>query len=329
MICSDSNIFSIEQCKELLDKFLHQSTIVCPLSQVDQQRLISFYSRPISLNELKIHCLSIESDLNNFLSLLKNRQLLNTNETIDYLTETIINIFKNRQKFSNEKCHELKSLIQKQTFGKKRYQLINETYQKFRINQANAPSINPIILNQLLTNILLHDYQVNRKKKKKTFNYLFVCLKAHLEFFTLLEEFSQTYDLNEINRCLLSTIILVIVEEDFINSTNINFFRQRLKILIEKENNFITSLLTEQQYQFVISRLTLTSNIDPLIDLIKINLNEKNFLNLINFIKNDLNEKIDFEKLINFILYTFDEQCLNIEQTLKNNKFNYSTYKIS
>ncbi|CAF4226176.1 unnamed protein product, partial [Rotaria sordida] len=36
IICSDTNTFSTEQLKELLDKFLHQSTSVRPLSNADQ-----------------------------------------------------------------------------------------------------------------------------------------------------------------------------------------------------------------------------------------------------------------------------------------------------
>jgi hypothetical protein len=85
---------------------------------------------------------------------------MNTDETLDFLTQTVINIFENQRKFSNEKCQELKSIIEKKIFGKKRSQLINKTYQKYRLNKSNLPLINPIILNQLLTNILLHDYQV-------------------------------------------------------------------------------------------------------------------------------------------------------------------------
>jgi len=163
IICSDTTTFSTEQCTELLNKFLHQSTIVRPLSHANQQRLTSYYSRPISLNELKTYCSSLQSDLNDFLSLLKNRIIANNDETFDFLTQTIVNIIKNRQKFSDEKCQELKSLIEKRNFGKKRYQLINEAYQNFRINKKNLPSMNRIILNQLLTNILSHDYQVKKK----------------------------------------------------------------------------------------------------------------------------------------------------------------------
>jgi hypothetical protein len=88
---------------------------------------------------------------------------MNTDETLDFLTQTVINIFENQRKFSNEKCQELKSIIEKKIFGKKRSQLINKTYQKYRLNKPNLPLINPIILNQLLTNILLHDYQVTTK----------------------------------------------------------------------------------------------------------------------------------------------------------------------
>jgi hypothetical protein len=101
---------------------------------------------------------------------------MNNDEIFDYLTETIRNIFENRRKFSNEKCQELKSIIERKTFGKKRYQLINETYQKFRLNQKNPPPINPIILNQLLNNILLHDYQVKNKKRNLFFKIFFLRL---------------------------------------------------------------------------------------------------------------------------------------------------------
>lgn len=124
--------------------------------------MISFYSRPLSLNELKTYCLTIPSDLNDLILLLKNRIIINTDETFDYLTEIILNIFENRRKYSNEKCEELKSIIEKKSFGKKRYQLINETYQKSRLNKKTPPIINPTLLNQLLTNILLHDYQVKK-----------------------------------------------------------------------------------------------------------------------------------------------------------------------
>jgi hypothetical protein len=144
-----------------LNKFLHQSSIVRPLPQADQNRLKTYYSRPISLNELKKHCLTIQSDLNDFILLLKTRIIANNDEIFDFLTEKIVNIFQNRRKYSNEKCQELKSLIEKRIFGKKRYQLINETYQKFRLNKTIDPlPINPIILNQLLTKILVHDHQV-------------------------------------------------------------------------------------------------------------------------------------------------------------------------
>ena len=85
---------------------------------------------------------------------------MNNDEIYDFLTETIVNIFANQRKYSNEKCEELKNLIEKKTFGNRRCKLINENYQKFRINKKNLPSINPTILNQLLTNILSKDNQV-------------------------------------------------------------------------------------------------------------------------------------------------------------------------
>ncbi len=144
-----------------------------------------------------------------------------------------------------------------------------------------------------------------------------------MDFFTLLEDICYSIDFNEItiefeiNRCLLSTIILVITEADFSNSTNVDFFRQRLKTIREKHTDVFSLLLTEQQSQLINSRLISTSNIDSLIDLIKTDLNEKNWMNLIGFIQNELNDKNDFQKIINFIISTFDNQVLSIEQTLQ------------
>ena len=162
MVYSDTETFSTEQCTKLLDKFLYQSSIVRPLSHADQQRLMSYYSHPLSFNELKTLCSPLQSDLNDLLSLLKQRSLMNNDELLDFLTKTIVNIFENRYEFSDEKCQELKDLIEKKRIGKKRYRLINETYQKFRLNKINPLIINRTILNQLLNKILLYDDQVNR-----------------------------------------------------------------------------------------------------------------------------------------------------------------------
>jgi len=97
----------------------------------------------------------------------------------------------------------------------------------------------------------------------------------------------------------------------------VDFFRQRLKTIREKHTDVFSLLLTEQQSQLINSRLISTSNIDSLIDLIKTDLNEKNWMNLIGFIQNELNDKNDFQKIINFIISTFDNQVLSIEQTLQ------------
>lgn len=85
---------------------------------------------------------------------------MNKDEVYDFYTETIINIFENRQKFSNETCQELQKLVDKNNLGKKRCKLINETYEKFRLNKPNVTMISQIKLSQLLNNILLKDYQV-------------------------------------------------------------------------------------------------------------------------------------------------------------------------
>ena len=121
----------------------------------------------------------------------------------------------------------------------------------------------------------------------------------------------------EINRCLLSTIILVISETDFSNSTNADFFRQRLKTIIEKQTDFFTLLLTKQQCELITTRLIIASDIDPLINSLQTNVNEKNFSNLIDFIEKKLTDKNDFPKLINFLLSTFDQKCLSIEQMIQ------------
>jgi hypothetical protein len=199
---------------------------------------------------------------------LQHETIVNNDEIYDHLTETIVNIFENRRKFSNEKCRELKNLIEKKTFGKKRSQLINESYQKFRFNKKDLPPINPTILNQFLTDILSHDNQVKQNLFRS--HNSFFSLQAPLEFFALLEEISQIIDFKEnsiefeINRCLLSTIILVIVEADVSKA-----FSQRLNTIIEKQTEFFTILLSEQQYQLLATRLMVASDVDPLIDSIK------------------------------------------------------------
>ena len=119
--CSDTKTFSTEQCTELLDKFLDQSSIVRPLSHADQQRLLSYYSHPLSLNELTSLCSPLKSELNDLLSLLKQRSLMNNDELLDFLTKIVENVFEIRHQFSDEKCQELKDLIEKKLIGKKRY----------------------------------------------------------------------------------------------------------------------------------------------------------------------------------------------------------------
>ncbi|UJR38217.1 hypothetical protein I4U23_030890 [Adineta vaga] len=306
VICSDTNTFSNEQCTILLDKFLQQSSIVRPLSNVEQQRLRSYYSRPMSLNELQNICSSNQFDIEDLLSIFKNRTLLTNDEVLDYLTKKICEIFRNQRKFSNDKCHELKSVIEKQIFGKQRYRIVNESFQKHRLNRKLLPLIDPTILNKLLTKILEQDHQ------------------AHLEFFTLLEEFSQRTDFDEmtisfeINRCLFSSIILIISERDFSNASNSNFYRQHLKTIFDKQREFFSYFLSEQQHKLILSRLTTSlSNLDLLIESIQTNMNETNYENLIHFIENDLKDKNDLDKLFNFILSTFDNQCLTITQTLQ------------
>ncbi|CAF3201556.1 unnamed protein product [Rotaria socialis] len=315
-ICTDTKTFSSEQLKELLDKFLYQSIIVRPLSNAEQQRLLSYYSFPISLNELKTYCSRTQLDLNDLLCLLKKRPLINNEELYDFLTQTIIQIFEDREKFSNEKCQELKIFVQKQILGKKRYRLINENYVKFRCNKKNLPIINRTKLNELLNNILLQDYQ------------------SHLEFFTFLEEISQSIDFKEISiefeivRCFVSTIILVIADANYSNLSNFASFHQRLKTILEQKRNYFSSVLSEQQYKLILTRLTPILNVDSLIDILKTNLNQINFSNLIDFIKNELKHQDDFEKLIHFLLYTFDNEFLSIEQTLEisNLIYNHSNF---
>ncbi|CAF3068718.1 unnamed protein product [Rotaria sp. Silwood2] len=305
MISADTKTFSIEQCKELLDKFFYQSTIVRPIPYAEQQRLLSFYSRSISLDELKTYSLSTESDLNNYLRLLESRPLMKNDAIYNFLIKTTIYIFKSRQKFSNEICQDLKNLLEKKISEKTHTRLIKKVYKDFRLNKNNLIIINRNILNQLLNNILLRDYQ------------------AHLEFFNLLENISQSINFKEItkdfeiNRCLLTGIILIIIDADYSNSSDLVLFQQCLTTMIEKERNFFSLLLTEQQYKLITTHSTPRSTIDPLIHLLKKDLNEKNFSNLIYFIKNELKQKINFQKLVCFLKYTFDNEFLSIEQTLQ------------
>ncbi|CAF4727886.1 unnamed protein product, partial [Rotaria sp. Silwood2] len=148
MISADTKTFSIEQCKELLDKFVYQSTIVRPIPYAEQQRLLSFYSRSISLDELKTYSLSTESDLNNYLRLLESRPLMKNDAIYNFLIKTTIYIFKSRQKFSNEICQDLKNLLEKKISEKTHTRLIKKVYKDFRLNKNNLIIINRNILNQ-------------------------------------------------------------------------------------------------------------------------------------------------------------------------------------
>ncbi|CAF3369568.1 unnamed protein product, partial [Rotaria socialis] len=314
LIFSHTNIFSKEQLQELLDKFLYQSTIVRPLPSKKTKKLLASYSRSISLRELETNCLSPKSDLRKCILLLRSRRFMEKDGAYDLLAESIINIFKNRQKFSNEPCQELKNLLDEKFLGKERYYLINEAYKEFRTNKNNLLIFNRTILNQLLNKILLKDYQ------------------AHLDFINVLENISQSIDFKEIsvefeiNRCLLTTIILIIIDADYSNSSDLLLCQQRLTTIIEKQIIFFPLLLSEQQYELITSPSTVTSNIGVLISLLKTDLNESNFSNLIYFIQNRLKQKPDFRKLINFLIYSFDNEFLSIRQTLQisNLIFRYS-----
>lgn len=121
----------------------------------------------------------------------------------------------------------------------------------------------------------------------------------------------------EINRCLLSTIILVITEVDFPNASNADFFRHRLQTLMDKQTDFFLSLLTEEQFALIVSRLTISSDLDPLLHSLKTDFKAQTFENLMEFIRNELKEKEDLDKLVNFILNTFDQEFLSIEQTIQ------------
>lgn len=148
-------------------------------------------------------------------------------------------------------------------------------------------------------------------------------IQAHVEFFTILEQIFQIIDLKqvtiefEIIRCFLSTIILVIVDADYENSSDFISLLQRLKTLLQQQQSSFSLILNEQQYRLVLTRLSSIINIDTLINLLKTTPNEDNFSNLILFIQNELKTRSDFEKLIEFVLYTFDNQFLSIEQTLQ------------
>ena len=161
-----------------------------------------------------------------------------------------------------------------------------------------------------------------------------------MEFLTLLENITQTINFKqatiefEIVRCFLSTIIFVIIDTDISNVSKIIFFRQRLKTIIEKQNRFFSLIFTDEQYKLIMIGLTSTLSINILINLIKTDLNEQNYFNFIDFIQNKLNDKNDFEKIINLIIYTFDDQVLSIKQTLEisnlifqHSKLNHKTYK--
>ncbi|CAF3559986.1 unnamed protein product [Rotaria socialis] len=441
LIFSHTNIFSKEQLQELLDKFLYQSTIVRPLPSKKTKKLLASYSRSISLRELETNCLSPKSDLRKCILLLRSRRFMEKDGAYDLLAESIINIFKNRQKFSNEPCQELKNLLDEKFLGKERYYLINEAYKEFRTNKNNLLIFNRTILNQLLNKILLKDYQahldfinvlenisqsidfkeisvefeinrclltaiiliiidadysnssdlllcqqrlttiiekqiiffplllseqqyelitspstvtadidllisllkttlnesdlliINRTLLNQLLNKILLKdYQAHLDFINVLENISQSINFKEITiefeikRCLLTTIILIIIDADYSVSSELILFQQRLTTMIEKQRILFSLLLSEQQYELITSPSTVTSNIGVLISLLKTDLNESNFSNLIYFIQNRLKQKPDFRKLINFLIYSFDNEFLSIRQTLQisNLIFRYS-----
>ena len=172
MICSDDASFSTEQCEDFLDRILRQSTIVRPLPQKSQQRLQSYHLRPLSLAQLRHFCSSMPSDLNEFLAFLKQRTLPNDDALLDYLTETIVKILNDRSKLTDEQRQNFFSFVDKQAFGKKRYQPIYEAYQKSRINaeklQPTAPAIDRSYLSQLLNSISRQEYQVRTRLPMNT-----------------------------------------------------------------------------------------------------------------------------------------------------------------
>lgn len=143
-----------------------------------------------------------------------------------------------------------------------------------------------------------------------------------MDFFTLLEKIADENDCRtksldfEVIRCLLSAIILVITDRDIHKSLSIDVFRERLKAIMDKRNEFFSLLLTGQQLELVQARLSRTTpEIDSLLNAVLIDPSETNFHSLVNFIQVKLKDKNYFGKITELILSSFDRQFLSIDQT--------------
>ena len=161
----DKETFTKQDTCELIELLINESTIVRPLSKPESKRLQDLNNEYLSLKELKEITMKISTDLTELIMAMKERSLPKNDEFLDFLAITLINIFENQSKFPNEKCSELKSLVDKNLFGKKRFKSINQTYEAARQtipkkSPVNEPVVTATMLSTSFEQILKRDSKV-------------------------------------------------------------------------------------------------------------------------------------------------------------------------
>ncbi|CAF1261278.1 unnamed protein product, partial [Didymodactylos carnosus] len=327
-ICSDVQTFSMEQCKELLDFTLKTSTLLEPMARNENEKLQSFYLRPVSVDELLPICTKLvdmstsvnNKDVFNEFKTLVQKRVFTFPNSLDLLTNTLIQIYQNKTKYSNEQCKQLKNIIEKKHLNKKRNKKLSKAFQLARSNESptsfqQAPSqgqqhkekttlktqyntnfipLNSIILNRLFTNIMLHDQ------------------RAYQEFLKIIEQLPKTMSTTprnstiELNYCLITAIILYIKQHNSDNSIDQTTFDQtKLNQILKHNQTYFSTFISEQQQRYIFSNLTVTTSNQ--IDVLISNLTQgkgdmKTVLSSVETIKT----KTDLQKVLSFIIYTFE-----------------------
>ncbi|CAF4178040.1 unnamed protein product, partial [Didymodactylos carnosus] len=339
LICSDSRMFSSEQCKELLDSALKTSALLKPIARKDKEKLQLFYLRPMSVNELQSICAKLsdtttnicDEDLFNEFKILMEKRPFTTNSK-NLLMSTINHIYHNKTKYSSEQCKELKNIIEHKPFGKKCHKKLLRTFQLTRAvekvaspqqtasappkmqqqqqqqtitqNNTNVLSLNPIILNKLFSNIIKRDNN------------------AYQEFLNIIEQLPNimtTTSQNliiEANYCIITHILLYIKQNNSNNSLDYEPFDEtKLNKILEDHRSYFSTFLSEEEQQDIFLNLTKTTSniIDNLIKNVKQGKND--IKTLLSSIEN-IRTKNDLQEVISFIIYTFEND--NLQQYVEN-----------
>lgn len=275
-MCADQEKFPPDETKLFLDEFLSPKSFIRPLTPAEEQRLKSFESNFLSIDDLETIRHSIGPNWTKLIDLFKQRSLANVDEELlNCLTEIAVEVFSTPKEFSLEQCDQLKSLIRRANFDRTRYELINSVYDEYR--KKTLP-INAKILSEFTTKIL----QKN--------------LQAHREFFELLNFLpSKTEEMTiefELIRCFVSGTVLIICQTDYSTSVDFNGIPNELKTIVEQHSKFYSTFFTTQQFSLIKKHLNeLSRSISTFINAIRTNINEENLRNLCNYIQNELKEK--------------------------------------